>query len=204
MAKSIKRMTLTFANYKESKMIERKKLIVPAVLAAVLGIGIATSALSGCVSTGSGQGVELIENMSEPNFIKWRLYISLTTKVVASRLADEGLVSREELGLAAQALKLVRDGSVPPDLSAGSLLKPALEKVGLKDSEIELALLVIEQELLQRVPLIIDPGTGLVQLSDRTKSVLNEMVNSLEAAAVQPATQAESQQAAQLQAELAQ
>ena len=75
---------------------------------------------------------------------------------------------------------------VPPDLSVGSLLKPALEKVGLKDSEVELALLVIEQELLQRVPFIVDPGTGLVQLSDRTKSVLSEMANSLEAAAVQP------------------
>jgi hypothetical protein len=185
-------------------MIERKKLIVPAVLALVLGLGVAISSLSGCVSTGSGQGIELIENMSEASFLKWRLYISLTTKVVASRLADEGLVSREELGLAAQALKLVRDGEVPPDLSVGSLLKPALEKVGLKDSEIELALLVIEQELLQRVPLIVDPGTGLVQLSDRTKSVLSEMANSLEAAAVQPATPAESKQAAQLQAELAQ
>ena len=181
-------------------MIERKKLIVPAVLALVLGLGVATS----CVSTGSGQGIELIENMSEASFLKWRLYISLTTKVVASRLADEGLVSHEELGLAAQALKLVRDGEVPPDLSVGSLLKPALEKVGLKDSEVELALLVIEQELLQRVPLIVDPGTGLVQLSDRTKSVLSEMANSLEAAAVQPATPAESKQAAQLQAELAQ
>lgn len=184
-------------------MIERKKLIVPAVLAAVLGIGIATSSLSGCVSTGGGQGIVLIENMSEAQFTKWRLYISLSTKVIASRLADEGLVSREELGLAAKALELVRDGAVPPDLSTSSLLRPALEQVGLKDSEIELALLVIEQEVLQRgvVPFT-DPVSGLVSLSPRTKSVLNEMANSLKAAAVEPATSAEGQQAVELQSEL--
>jgi hypothetical protein len=128
--------------------------------------------------------------MSEPAFLNWRLYVSLTTKIVASRLLDEGLVSREEMGLAAQALRLVRDGAVPPDLSTSSLLKPALENFGLKDSEIELALLVIEQEILQRgvVPLV-DPSTGLVVLSPRTKSVLNEMANSLEAAVAQPITQ---------------
>lgn len=176
-----------------------KNYILPIVLATLLGTSIATTS---CISAGSEQGVVLIENMSEQEFTKWRLYISLTTKVVASRLVDEGLVSREELALAAQALELVRDGSLPPDLSTSSILKPALEKVGLKDSEIELALLVIEQEILKRgiVPFA-DPVTGLVSLSPRTKSVLNEMINSLKTAVAQPATPAESKRVAELRSE---
>lgn len=181
----------------------RKNWIMPAVLVAALGIGVATTALSGCASTGGGQGIVLLENMSEPQFNKWRLYIGLSTKVIASRLVDERLVSQEELALAARALELVRDGSVPPDLSTSSLLRPALEQVGLKDSEIELALLVIEQEILQRgvVPFL-DPATGLYTLSPRTKTILGEMINSLNAAAVSPATSAESEQVVELQSEL--
>ena len=88
-----------------------------------------------------------------------------------------------------------------PDLATGSLLKPALEKVGLKDSEIELALLVIEQEFLPNLAI---PSTGLPELSPRTKSMLDEMIKSLEAAVAQPVTSDEVLRASELHDELSQ
>lgn len=180
-------------------MLDKKKLIMPAVLAVVLGIGVATGSLSGCVATGNGQGVEALESMSETEFAKWRLYISLTTKIASSRLISNGLVKAEDVALAAEALKLLRE---QPIVEGGtSLIKPVLEDVGLGGSEIELLLLVVEQELLSRGALdYIDPETGLVALSPRTKDVLAVVENSLRAA-TEEVTQEESQQAQQLETE---
>lgn len=184
-------------------MTTKKTWIFPTVLVAALGISLATASLSGCVSTGDGQGVVMLEEMTQPQFNKWRLYIGLSTKVIASRLVSEGLVTPEELAKAAEALTIVRDGLATPEGSATSLLLPALEKVGLKGSEIELALLVIEQEILQRgvIPFL-DPVTGTYTFSPRTKDLLDSMINSLNAAATSPVTPGEGEQASKLQSEL--
>lgn len=180
-------------------MFDKKKLIMPAVLAAVLGIGIATGSLSGCVSTGGGQGVEALENMSETEFAKWRLYISLTTKIASSRLIQNDLVKAEDVVKAAQALNLLRERPIVS--GATSLIQPVLEEIGLGGSEIELLLLVVEQELLSRGALdYIDPDTGLVALSTRTKEVLLVVENALMAAS-EDVTQTESEQAEKLEAE---
>lgn len=167
-------------------MIDKKKLIAPAVLAVVLGVGFATGSLSGCVSTGSGQGIVALESMSEQDFSKWRLYISLSTKIAASRLIANNLVSADDVNKAVSALTLLRDQPIVE--GATSFIKPVLEQVGLAGSEIELLLLVVEQELLSRGALdYIDPQTGLVSLSPRTKDVLTVVVNSLTAAATETA-----------------
>ena len=173
--------------------MDRKKLVGPMILALLLGIGLTTASLSGCVSVGGGQGVELIENMSEASFTNLRLYVSLTTKVTASRLIAENLVSAEDVSKAVQAIDIALTSPVIP--GASSILKPALEEVGLTGSEIELLLLIVERELLDRGALQV----GVVELSPRTKELLQVISAALHAAVNEVVTPEELQELSELE-----
>lgn len=175
--------------------MERKKWMLSAVLALVVAGG----AISGCVTTPDGeQGVEAIESMSELDFNKWKLYVTLGTKIGANRLLAEGLVNEQELELTAAVLETVRDQSIVT--GATSLLIPALEEAGLNNDEIELLLIIVEQELLSRGALEwVDPETGIVSLSPRTKELLTTVASSLRSAVL--LTEDEEEQGLRLEAE---
>lgn len=158
--------------------MKRKKIIAPVILMLALFGG----AISGCVATQDGeQGVEALESMTDLEFNKWKLYVTLGTKIGANRLLAEDVTTETELNLAATALETVRDQSVVP--GATSLIVPALQEAGLTNDEVQLLLLIVEQELLQRGALDwIDPNTGVVALSPRTKELLTAVADSLRAA----------------------
>lgn len=161
-------------------MMNRKQIIGPVILALLIGIG----AMSGCVSTDDGeQGVEALESMSDAEFNKWQLYITLGTKIGANQLLEGDLVTEEELAIAATTIETVRDQSVVP--GATSFIVPALQDAGLNNDEIELLMLIVEQELLARGALDwVDPDTGVVDFSPRTQEILTSVANALRAASV--------------------
>lgn len=165
--------------------MKRKNLFGPAVLALVLAGG----AISGCVSTDDGQGVAAIESMSDLEFSKWKVYVSLGVKIGANRLLDEGQVTEEELNTAADVLETVRDQPLFP--GATSIIMPALKDAGLTNDEVELLLFIVEQELLSRGALDWVGEDGLVALSPRTKELLTAVASALRAADVVTASEAQ-------------
>lgn len=158
--------------------MDRKKWIAPAVLVLALAGG----SISGCMTTNDGeQGIEALEGMTDLEFNKWKLYVSLGTKIGANRLLAEGLVTEEELDIAATAIETARDQSVVPGSTA--IITPALQEAGLTNDEVQLLLLIVEQELMSRGALDwIDPETGLVAFSPRTKELLTAVADALRAA----------------------
>lgn len=149
----------------------------------MLAISLAGGVLPGCISSQDGQkAIEALENMSDLDFNKWKLYVSLGSKIGANRLLAEGLASENDLKLAATALETVRDQSVVPGTS--HFIENALADIGLTNDEVKLLLIIVEQELASRGALEwIDPETGLFALSPRTKELLTAVADSLRAAA---------------------
>ena len=158
--------------------MERKNWIAVGVLGLVLSAG----ALTGCASMGEGeQGIEALEQMSDLEYSKWQLYITLGVKIASNRALAEGVVSADELDLAATALETLQVQTIMP--GATSLILPALEDVGLTSEEVQLLLLIVEQELLARGALEwLDPQTGLVAISPRTKEMLGVVAGALRSA----------------------
>ena len=154
------------------------KWIVPGVIVLALVGG----SISGCATLEDGsQGVVAVEDMTELQFNKWKLYTTLGAKIGAERLLLEGFATEEELGLAAQAIEaVIQDSADPLVLSPDGIFGPVLADVGLTNSEIELVILIVEQELLSRGALgQVDPTTGIINMSDRTKELLGALANSL-------------------------
>jgi hypothetical protein len=153
------------------------------VLAGVLAIPAISGGGVSCVSTDQGQqGLVALENMEEAEYNKWKLYVSLGVKVAANRLLEEGTVEAEELELAASVLETLEGTTVLE--GAQSLVRPALENAGLSNDEVMLVLLVAEQELLSRTPLVslVDSETGTLSLTPRSKELLLLVAESLRTA----------------------
>jgi hypothetical protein len=151
------------------------KLSVILAFVAVLGIG-----FTGCVSSG-GNSVKPLEQMTELEYSKWKLYIQLGVKIGANRLVEEGVVTTEQLGIAAAIIDGLRD---QPVAGAGkSLIVPALQKAGFNNDEVEFILLVAEQELMARGALDwLNPETNILELSPRAKEVLALIADALRTA----------------------
>jgi len=175
--------------------MNNNKWIIPILLAAALAAG----SISGCGSTPSGQGVQIIEDMNDAQFNKLKLYLGLGVKITATRLLDEKQITKEELQQAKMALVTLK--SKPVIDGAASFIQKSLLEAGLKKPEIELLLVVVEQEILLRGPIgWIDEETGGLKLSDRTKQLLDVVISALDAAGT--VTYTEVQEANTLEAEL--
>jgi len=145
--------------------------------------GILLMGNAACVTTGDGQGIEAVEQMNDLDFSRWQLYIQLGVKIAANRALEEGLVTEEELDLAATALETATTQSLAP--GTGTLIGPLLSDSGLNNDELTLILLIVENELLARGALDwINPDTGVMGLSPRTQIILNTAAGSLRAASV--------------------
>jgi len=145
--------------------------------------------LAGCASTSSGeQGIESLENMTELDYNRWKLYIQLGVKIGANRLIEEGVLSDTELELMAGVIETV--ATKPVTVGATSIIKTALEdalaEAGLTNDEAVFVLLIAEQELMARGALdgVLDPTTGVVNLSPRTKDMLQVIADALRSAGI--------------------
>jgi len=145
------------------------------LIAGLLSLFIVTASTSGCVSTSDGKAIVGIEEMSDLEYNKWRLYLQLGVKIGASRLAQEGMVDQAELDLAAGILDALREQNI---VTGGeSFIQLALVDAGFTNDEVAFLLLVVEQEIIARTSF--DPTTGMVVLSERTKELLQIVANSL-------------------------
>jgi hypothetical protein len=137
-------------------------------------------ASSGCTTT-NGNGVKPLEQMTELEYSKWKLYIQLGVKIGANRLLEEGVVNHEQLEIAAAAIDGIKGEPVAG--GAKSLIVPALRKAGFSNDEVEFVLLVAEQELLARGALEwLNPQTNVFELSPRTQEILTIIAASLRTA----------------------
>jgi len=169
-----------------------KKIVTVLVFCAALSSGFVS-----CVNTGGG-GVKQIEEMTELEYSKWKLYIQLGVKIGATRLLQEDLVTHDQLGVVAAII----DGIKGEPIAGGvkSLIVPALRKAGFDNDEVEFILLVVEQELLARGALEwLNPETNVFELSPRTQEVLTIVANALRTAGV--VTPVEQAQATEMKAD---
>lgn len=151
----------------------KKTIIFPVIF--ILGLMIGGVA---CTTTPEGKGLKAIEQMSDAEYSKWKIYIELIVKVGINKLVDQHVVTTEDLVKVANVIESIEISDI--QTGAKSLIKPALEKAGLKNDEIELILLVAEQELISHGALSwTNPETGMIELSPRTKEILAIIVNVL-------------------------
>lgn len=166
------------------------------LIAALCLTGIVCVASSGC--NGAGVNIKPLEQMTELEYSKWKLYIQLGVKIGANRLIQEEITTREQLNIAATVIEGI--SSKPVTAGAKSLIIPALEDAGFNNDEVQLILLIAEQELLARGALDwINPETGLLELSPRTREVLSIIAGSLRTA--DKVTPAEKNQSEEMKAD---
>lgn len=157
-----------------------------------------TSGFTACTTTSNGNGVKSLEQMTELEYSKWKLYIQLGVKIGANRLLQEGVVNHDQLNIAAAAIDGIKGEPVAG--GAKSLIVPALRKAGFSNDEIEFILIIAEQELLARGALHwLNPETNVFELSPRTQEVLTLIANALRTAGV--VTPAEKTKASELKAD---
>lgn len=174
----------------------KNRFLTTLCLLACLGCG--TYAISVACTTTGGNGVKPLEEMTELEYSKWKLYIQLGVKIGANRLLQEGIVSTGQLNVAAGAIEAIKGEPVVG--GAKSLIIPALRNAGFNNDEVEFILLVAEQELLARGALEwLNPETNVFELSPRTQEVLDIIAAALRSAGT--VTPAEQDQAHQMNAD---
>src|SRR5690348_7731283 len=87
-----------------------------------------------CSTTG-GNSVKPLEQLTELEYSKWKLYIQLGVKIGAHRLLQEGVVNTDQLNVAAGVI----DGIQGEPITGGakSFIIPALHKAGFNNDEVE-------------------------------------------------------------------
>lgn len=171
-----------------------KKTWIMLAMLAIMAVGSVS-----CTTT-NGNGVKPLEQMTELEYSKWKLYIQLGVKIGANRLLQEGIVNTGQLNVAAGAIEAVK--GEPVEGGAKSLIVPALRKAGFQNDEVEFILLVAEQELAARGALEwLNPETNVLELSPRTKEVLDVVAGALRSAGI--VTPAEQTQAQEMKADFA-
>jgi hypothetical protein len=156
-----------------------KKILLTGALA--LGTLVAAS---GCLST-DGEGnttLKGLEEMTELEYSRMSTYVSLGTKIGASRLLEAGQVDAETLSLVADAIEgLV--GEPLLELAGGWVTDAVSSQVPLTSDELLLILIIVEQEVLTRGGgTYVDGETGELRLTERTEDLLLLVASSLRAA----------------------
>jgi hypothetical protein len=154
-----------------------------------LTVAISSFTLTSCPSTGQGAGLTAIENLSEQDFNKWKLYVQLGVKIGANRLVEENKTSQEELVKIADCLDMIL--SQPLSVIGQNLLQKALQDSGIKNDELALILAIAENEILARSGYVYTTEDGLVNLTPRTRDLLLGVSNALRMAGKVQVTPAE-------------
>ena len=156
------------------------KLLTNIVLVLALICGTVSSS---CQTGNNGQSLQTIEQMSDVEFDKWKLYIQLGVKIGANRLLEEKTVTVDDLLLASTAIETLRDQSIRPGID--HVIGNALIDSGLKNDEVALLLMIVEDELKARGALTwTDTVSGLIRFSPRTKDLLTTVVSALRSATI--------------------
>lgn len=167
------------------------------MIAVLIMAGVLLGSTIACTTT-NGNGLKPLEQMSDLDYSKWKLYIQLGVKIGANRLLQEKVVTHDQLYIAAAAIDGVKGEPVAG--GAKSLIVPALHKAGFSNDEVEFVLAVAEQELLAHGALNwINPQTNVLELSPRTKEMLGVIADSLRTAGT--VTQEEQTNAAHMKAD---
>lgn len=167
----------------------RKRLITFGLLALL-----AIPAMSGCVLTGTGQGIENIEEMEEADYQRFRMYLRLSVKILAERLLVEEVVTSDELDNVATVIALA--GHAPITGAIDSLIADTLTDSGFTGSEIMLIAVLIDDQLFGegRFGTFVSPD-GTLFLSDRTAELLLDVgISIAEVSVGKSVTDAETQQ----------
>ena len=166
-----------------------KKILLVIGLAALPLVPVA---ISGCTTTQDGEhGLKKLEEMSETDYQRLRLYSTLGVKIAANRLVQEGVVSADDLSKAVTALQAI--SSTPVLGGAELFVSDLLAKNGLTGVEIESLVELVVFELQARGVLDILGPDGTVALSARTQDFLDALIEAVGSAAV--ITQEESESA---------
>jgi|APGre2960657404_1045060.scaffolds.fasta_scaffold07590_7 hypothetical protein len=142
-----------------------------------------------CHSSANGNGLTAVEDLSENDFNKWKLYVELGVKIGANRLIEEQKVSREELTKVSDAMDLVL--TQPATTVGQMLLQKALIDSGIHNDEIRLILAIAENEIISRSGYQYVNLDGIVNLTPRTRELLMAISFSLRTAGKAPVTSAE-------------
>lgn len=156
-----------------------KKYLLTSAL--VLGTLIAAS---GCLTTDEDGNTTLmgLDEMSELEYSRMSIYISLGVKIGASRLLEAEQVDADTLNLVADVLEgLV--GEPLLELAGGWITNAVSDSVPLTNDELLLLLIIVEQEVLTRGGgTYIDDVTGELLLTERTEDLLLVVASALRSA----------------------
>lgn len=162
-----------------------KKLLV--ILGLLLPVAILPAISGGCTTTPEGQqGIQGIEEMSDVDFNRLKLYSSLGVKIAASTLVAEGEVDPNDLDTAADVLE---DIKVTPVLGSAELLIQTLLAeldTPLTDESVEALLEIAVFELQAQGILDSLNPDGTLNLTPRTNELIDVLVDALRAAADTP------------------
>lgn len=157
-----------------------KKILLVIGLAALPLVPVA---ISGCTTTQDGEhGLKKLEEMSEADYQRLKLYSTLGVKIAANRLVQEGVVSAEDL---TKAVAVLNGIATTPVLSGPTqFLSDLLANSGLTDTEVTALVQIVVFELQARGVLDVLNPDGTVALSPRTKDFVDSLVEAVGSAAV--------------------
>lgn len=147
----------------------------------LLAVGLLASlpfVTTGCVSTGSGQGLATLEEMDDASFARLQLFVSLGVRVGANRLVTEEIVEAEVLNVVAGVVEEVASSTSVVG-SVSELLSERLAEVGLTAEEVQLLFLLAEQAIAERGGLTVITIDGQSLLSDRSRALLTTIAAAL-------------------------
>jgi hypothetical protein len=153
------------------------------LLVGLIAIPVVPIALSGCTTTSEGEhGFKRLEDMSEADYQRLKLYSTLGVKITANRLVQEGVVSAEELQTVATALAAIK--TTPITGGAELFISDLLAKSGLTTVESQSLLELVVFELQARGVLSYLNDTGTIALTPRTENFIDALIDAVKTATV--------------------
>ena len=126
---------------------------------------------SSCISTGDGQSLASLEEMTDVEFSRLQLFVSLGVRVGANRLVTEGVVDPLILNVVADVVEEVATSTSIVG-SVSEVLAARLVGLGLTADEIQLLFLLAEQAIAERGGFTFIDVDGQSLLSERSQSIL--------------------------------
>lgn len=159
-----------------------KKYLNVLLVLGLVALPVTGIALSGCVATDGEQGLQTLEQMSEIDYRRLKLYSTLGVKIAAHRLVAEGTVSAEDLVTAADLLSSIK--STPILGGAEFLIEELLASGGLDSVEVEALVQIVVFELQARGVFDLLALDGTIVLAPRTEDFIDSLIAAVRSAGV--------------------
>lgn len=136
--------------------------------------------LGSCATTESGNGLQLIENMSDARFNQVTSYIKIATQFGASKLIEANKISVLTLNQIANELQSIASKPVSDNLAE---VFSGITSKFVSDDMLLLVLRTIEGEIQARGGLgVIKASDGTLTLSDRSKAIITAVADGIRSA----------------------